>query len=135
MKPWATQNQRMVSQRGAGTIAEGGRRTASPGRRGHPYGRLNRASFPFVMMPSAEGIACLRREVHAAQEVLEGRVGAHGGSDRHFSLPTKLLINIASLVLVCRARASCLPSGDQFREKIRPVSKFVNCFARPPASG
>jgi len=46
----------------------------------------------------------------------------------------KLLTRITSLRTLPRVSASCLPSDDQEKSKIIPVSKFVSCFAGPPAN-
>jgi hypothetical protein len=83
LKARPDQNQRMVY--GCGALrhdGRGDRGTASTGCRGHPHRRVNLASYPIVTMAGAQGLACLRWEVHAAQEVLEARVGAQGVQER-----------------------------------------------------
>ena len=55
--------------------------------------------------------------------------GCGAASYWKFEISTTLLLRLP------RAKASCLPSSDQAKSKIRSVLKCVSCFAGPPVSG
>jgi hypothetical protein len=79
-----------------------------------------------------------KRHEHLAQAVSfsSSCVGLlHGIKDQWAicSRHRKFLIMMTSLLSLPRVSASCLPSRDQSKSKIRPDSNFVTCFGAPPA--